>query len=73
VCESIRNPKFEILTGGGYADLRFSLWRVPEEVHAEHVHFRSGPEANQVSEVRVQQGRAGLFLFFCQDLAEELA
>jgi hypothetical protein len=38
------NPKSEIRSpksqkGGVYADLRFSLWRVPEEVLADHVHL----------------------------------
>ncbi len=70
---TILNPKSAILPGGTYADLRFSLWRVPEEVHADHVHFSAGSQAHQMSEVRVQQGGAGLFIFLCQDITEELA
>lgn len=75
MCRSIEIPnlKSAIHAGGAYADLRFSLWRVSEEVHAGHVHLRAGQEADQVPEMRIRQGGADLFDVLCQDVTEELA
>jgi len=46
--------------------------KVPQEVFADHDHFRARPEAGQVPEVQEHAGRAGVALFFRRDFQEEL-